>query len=77
MNESASLYREPGATKSGRSAYSASRRSWKAESLKNQFSSLLGSSGILWIGHVWSGPISCSVLKSAQRGQYRPSYVPL
>ena len=31
----------------------------------------------MWIGHVWSSPASCSDLKSAQRGQYQPSYVPL
>jgi len=37
---------------------------------------LLLVSGILWIGQVLSGPISDSVLKSAQRGQYQPSYIP-
>ena len=44
--------------------------------MKNQFSSFWRSSGILWIGHVLSGPISFSVLKSAQRGQYSPRRCP-
>ena len=41
--------------------------------MKNQFSWLSRISGISWIGQVLSGPISDSVLKSAQRGQYQPS----
>ena len=73
MNATASLRRKSGTTKSGRSSYSASSRSWKAESLKNQFSSRTLSSRISWIGQVLPGPSSRSVLKSAQRGQYQPS----
>ncbi len=73
MNETASLRRKSGTTKSGRSSYSASNRPWNFESWKNQFSSLTQSSGISWIGQVLPAATSRSVLKSAQRGQYQPS----
>ena len=73
MNETASLRRKSGTTKSGRSSYRSSSWSWKAERRKNQFSSRTFSSGISWIGQVLPGPSSRSVLKSAQRGQYQPS----
>ena len=77
MNDRASLYRWRGSTKSGRSAYRRSSGSWNALRRKNQFSSCSRVRGILWIRQVVPGPVSASVLKSAQRGQYQPSYVPL
>jgi len=73
MNDCASLARVRGRTKSSRSAYRRSSRSWNRESSKNQFSSFSRTSGISWMRQVLSGPISDSVLKSAQRGQYQPS----
>ncbi len=76
MNESASLKRTRGWTKSGRSANRRSSGSWKADRRKNQLCSLSHVSGILWIGQVLPSAISRSVLKSAQRGQYQPSYTP-
>ena len=76
MNESASFARTRGWTKSGRSANSRSSGSWKAERRKNQFCSVSQVSSILWIGQVLPSAISRSVLKSAQRGQYQPSYTP-
>ena len=73
MNESASLRRKSGRTKSGRSANRRSSGSWNALRRKNQFCWLSQSSGISWMGQVLSGPRSASDLKSAQRGQYQPS----
>ena len=73
MKASASLRRKSGWTKLGRSSYSSSSRSWKAESAKNQFLSFSRVSSILWIGQRLPSSISDSVLKSAQRGQYQPS----
>ncbi len=72
----ASLKRIDGITKSGCSANSFSSGSWKADRRKNQLSSSSQSSSISWIRHVLPGPISPSDLKSAQRGQYQPVYVP-
>ena len=77
MKASASLYRDWGATKSGRSAYSCFSGSSNVESRKNQFSSCSRSSGMPWIGQVLPSAISASVLKSAHFGQYQPSYRPL
>ena len=76
-NARASLRKFRGRTKSESSASSRSSSSWNADRRKNQLSSRSRSSGILWIGQVWSSPASWSDLKSAQRGQYQPSYVPL
>ena len=50
MKESASLRLVGGATASGASAYHCSRRSWKALSWKNQFSSAISMTGRPWIG---------------------------
>ena len=73
MNDSASLKRTCGTTKSGRSSYRRSSGSWKADSRKNQLSSTCHSSSILWIAQRLPSSISDSVLKSAQRGQNQPS----
>ena len=73
MKDCASLKRLRGRTKSSRSAYRRSSGSWKRESSKNQFSSRSRISGMKWMRQVLPGPISASVLKSAQRGQYQPS----
>src|SRR5919112_275776 len=63
-----------GMTKSGRSAYSRSSGSWNVDSRKNQLSSRSISSTIWWIGQRLPSSSSDSVLKSAQRGQYQPSW---
>ena len=52
MNESASLRFVGGATASGFASYHSRRRSSKALSAKNQFSSAISTTARPWIGHL-------------------------
>ena len=79
MKPSILLRRCSGWTRSGYSSNQRSRRSWYAESRKNQFRSVShwsGTSG--WFGQIV--PVAVSTTSVAFRkpsfGQYQPSYVP-